>query len=100
MHVNNKSFWYVENLGEDVEGQESEAESAGDFFPVPYPSAFEIISAVRFKSGKNFISCFILHKDSTAVRARAASTWPVEFHTGYGDSYGSTNRFAVAGGVT
>src|SRR4029077_6118770 len=66
----------------DGEGQESEVESARDFFPVPYRSAFEISSAVRLKSGKNFISCFISHKDSTAVRARAASTWPIEFHTG------------------
>src|SRR5262245_6680321 len=61
---------------------ESEADSAGDFLPVPYPNAFEIPSAVRFRLGKNLISCFILHKDSTAVRARAASTWPNEFHTG------------------
>jgi hypothetical protein len=57
-----------------IRGQESEAEPAGDCLPVPYPSAFEIFRPVRFKSGKNFISCFVFRKDSTAVRARAAST--------------------------
>ena len=80
--VNQKRFGMLKTLERTLKVRSVRRESARDFFPVPYRSAFEISSAVRLKSGKNFISCFILHKDSTAVRARAASTWPVEFHTG------------------
>ena len=82
-HVNNSRFGMLNQAGSNERGgQESAAASAGAVLPAPYPSAFEIFSAVRFKWDKNLISCFILHNDSTAVRARAASTSPLEFHTG------------------
>jgi hypothetical protein len=57
----------------DPWSQQSEPDSAEGFLPVP--NAVEIFWPVRFKSGRNFISCFILHKDSSSECGYGFGDW-------------------------